>query len=99
MSGKNKKKVDFSVRPRTAKESLPANADQWVQAGDAATSPPPAETVPQKRLTLNLPASLHTAFKGQCVLEGVTIQDKVQELIQREMAAKLPGAGEGAPPA
>jgi hypothetical protein len=94
MKGKNKKKVDFSVRPRTTKESLPANADQWVQAGEA-TSPPPAETVPQKRLTLNLPASLHTAFKGRCVLEGVTIQDKVQALIEREMAAKPPGAGEG----
>jgi len=32
MTGK-KKKVDFSVRPRAAKETLPANADQWVRDG------------------------------------------------------------------
>ena len=43
----------------------------------------------QKRLTLNLPADLHKAFKGRCVLEGVTIQDKVQMMIDRELAAGL----------
>jgi hypothetical protein len=30
---------------------------------------------------------LHTAFKGQCVREGVTIQDKVRRLIERELTA------------
>jgi ParG len=82
-----KKKVDFSVRPRAAKEQLPANADEWVREGQGAVGP-------QKRLTLNLPAALHTAFKGRCVLEGVTIQDKVQALIERELAPQpTPEAG------
>lgn len=86
MTGK-KKKVDFSVRPRAATEALPADADQWVQAGGEATSPPPKpDPIKQKRLTLNLPASQHTAFKGRCVLEGVTIQDKVQALIDAYLA-------------
>ena len=49
---------------------------------------------PHKRLTLNIPTALHTAFKGRCVVEGVTIQDKVQALIERELAA----AGEGTKP-
>jgi hypothetical protein len=81
MTGK-KKKVDFSVRPRAIQESLPADADQWVQGGGGASSPPQKpHPLKQKRLTLNLPASQHTAFKGRCVLEGVTIQDKVQTLI------------------
>jgi len=70
------------VRPRAAKEELPADADSWVRGGEGAAAGP------QKRLTLNLPAGLHTAFKGRCVLEGVTIQDKVRVLIERELAAE-----------
>ena len=88
MTGK-KKKVDFSVRPRAAKETLPADPEQWVRDGQGA-----ADAGPQKRLTLNLPTGLHTAFKGRCVLEGVTIQDKVRVLIERELTAERP-ASEG----
>jgi hypothetical protein len=89
MTGK-KKKVDFSVRPRMANENLPPDADQWVRGGQGAEAEPPKpqpETGPQKRLTLNLPAETHTAFKGRCVVEGVTIQDKVRTLIERELSA------------
>jgi len=91
MTGK-KKKVDFSVRPRAAKEELPATAEQWVRGGEG------ADAGPQKRLTLNLPASLHTAFKGRCVVEGMTIQDKVRVLIARELARDQAAGGEGAQP-
>jgi hypothetical protein len=76
-----KKQLDFTVRPRPAKEDLPPDGDSWVRAD---TDQPAG---PEKRLTLNLPAPLHTAFKGQCVREGVTIQDKVRRLIERELAA------------
>jgi len=89
MTGK-KKKVDFSVRPRTATETLPPDADQWVRGGqsvNASLPKPRPETGPQKRLTLNLPAEMHTAFKGRCVIEGVTIQDKVRTLIEHELSA------------
>ena len=90
MTGK-KKKVDFSVRPRAAKEGLPATPDQWVRGEQAADAgPKTTDTGPQKRLTLNLPADLHTAFKGRCVFAGVTIQDKVRLLIEHEMAADQP---------
>jgi hypothetical protein len=94
MKGK-KKHLDFTVRPRAAKEELPPDADSWVRGEKGAAEVlPKRPTVKQKRLTLNLPAELHTAFKGQCVREGVTIQDKVHRLIERELAA-----GEGAAPA
>jgi hypothetical protein len=83
-----KKQLDFTVRPRAAKEELPPDPDGWVK-GDKSPEGP------QKRLTLNLPAGLHTAFKGRCVVEGVTIQDKVRMLIERELA----GAGKGTTPA
>ncbi|HLN30694.1 MAG TPA: plasmid partition protein ParG [Gemmataceae bacterium] len=88
MTSKPKKKqVDFSVRPRANKEQLPATADEWVQDGNEPEKPAKQEEGPQKRLTLNLPAELHTAFKGRCVREGETIQDKVRVLIERELAA------------
>ena len=79
-----KKQLDFTVRPRAAKDELPPDADSWVRAD----KDQPAG--PQKRLTLNLPAALHTAFKGQCVRQGVTIQDKVRILIERELASDNP---------
>lgn len=81
MTGK-KKQIDFSVRPRGAKEELPASSEAWVRKGKG------QQEGPQKRLTLNLPAELHTAFKGRCVQESVTIQDKVRVLIERELAAE-----------
>jgi hypothetical protein len=93
-----KKRVDFSVRPR-AKESLPPDPDAWVREGQGAQVQPPKEqTGPQKRLTLNLPAAMHTAFKGRCVVEGVTIQDKVQELIRRELEQQAAATGQGTQP-
>jgi hypothetical protein len=87
-----KKKVDFSVRPRPATEALPATPDEWVRDEKG------ADEGPQKRLTLNLPAALHTAFKGRCVVEDVTIQDKVRELIERELTLKRSAKEEGGQP-
>jgi hypothetical protein len=81
MTGK-KKQVDFSVRPRAGQEILPVDPEKWVQNGQG------ADPGPHKRLTLNLPTGLHTAFKGRCVLEGATIQDKVRILIERELASE-----------
>lgn len=87
------KQIDFSVRPRAVKE-LPATADAWVKEGQGAEPPAKAEEGPQKRLTLNLPAPLHTAFKSRCVHEGITIQDKVRILIEADLAAQRPTAGQ-----
>jgi hypothetical protein len=85
-----KKKIDFTIRPTASADALPKDPDQWVNGGKGVdiASPQPADAGPHKRLTLNLPASLHTAFKGRCVVEGVTIQDKVRLLIERELTAE-----------
>ena len=68
------------------REALPADADQWVREGEGAEASRDRTQGKQKRLTLNLPAGMHTSFKGRCVLEGVTIQDKVQALIEEYLA-------------
>ncbi len=87
-----KKTVDFSVKPRPTRDELPPTPDEWVRGGEGAA------TGPSKRLTLNLPAALHTAFKARCVIEGVTIQDKVQVLIERELGAEQPPTGSRSDP-
>ncbi len=87
MTGK-KKKVDFSVRPRVAKEELPPTPEQWVSQGEEADARPGK----MKRLTLDLRAELHTAFKSQCVLKDVTIQERVTQLIERDIAEGRRGA-------
>ena len=100
MTGKTKKKkVDFSVRPRAGKEALPPDPDA-LGAGRAGGGGAAAEGAagPQKRLTLNLPAAMHTAFKGRCVVEGVTIQDKVRTLIEHYLAADRRRRGRGRSP-
>jgi hypothetical protein len=84
MTGK-KKKVDFSVRPRGVKDELPPSPEQWVRDGKG------PDSGPQKRLTLNIPAGLHTAFKSQCVIKRETIQEKVIELIEQDLSSnRLP---------
>jgi len=99
MTGK-KKKVDFSVRPRAVKEELPPNSEQWVREGKGAEEKlPKPEEGPQKRLTLNLPTGLHTSFKTRCVIEGVTIQDRVRQLIERDLATQQPQPQEHIRPA
>lgn len=100
MSTKSKKKkIDFTVRPNPTKEDLPPTPEQWVKKGKTSDTRPeeavnarpekPADDRPEKdekRLTLNLPPDLHTTFKARCVFEGITIQDKVRRLIERELA-------------
>jgi ParG len=93
MTGK-KKQVDFSVRPRKGNETLPADPEKWVRDGQGGETARGTDVGREKRLTLNLPAGLHTAFKGRCVLEGVTIQDKVRVLIERELTVER-AASEG----
>jgi ParG len=97
MNSKSKKKqIDFSVRPRANKKELPATADEWVQDANEQPKPVKQEEGPQKRLTLNLPTKLHTAFKARCVMRDVTIQDRVQLLIERDLA-DYPGAPKDKP--
>ncbi len=91
MTSKTKKKrIDFSVRPRASKKDLPPTADEWVRDGKEPEKPTMQEEGPHKRLTLNLPADLHRAFKSRCALEGENIQDKVRALIERELATDSP---------
>ena len=67
------KKVAFGVKPGAARPD-PTQADDWVNRRD-----PEA----MKRLTIDVPASLHARIKSQCALRGVKMADDVRELLEK----------------
>jgi hypothetical protein len=66
------KKVSFGTIP-TAK-TVDSNPDEWVES---------RANEGNKRLTLDLPASLHTRIKVACVMKGVKMVDEIRELLER----------------
>lgn len=66
------KKVPIGAKP-TAK---PAAADAWVESRSKS-----GESEPMKRLTIDVPESLHRSIKAQCALRGTKIADEVRELL------------------
>jgi len=65
------KKVTFGIKP-TPQAPAVASADQWVESRSA-------EAI--KRLTLDIPASLHMRIKSTCALRGVKMADAIRELL------------------
>ena len=68
------KKVSFGTRPSAARADDAAKADDWVNRRD---------TEAMKRLTIDVPASLHARIKSQCALRGVKMADEVRELLEK----------------
>lgn len=77
------KKVAIGARPTAAKPA-PEQADQWVENRTPIEA---AESVPMKRLTIDVPADLHRAIKSQCALRGTKIADEVRELLLQKYAS------------
>ncbi|WP_418139963.1 hypothetical protein AB9R84_15665 (plasmid) [Oceanimonas smirnovii] len=65
------KKVSFGAKP----SAQPTNPDQWVKDRVA------QDKEPTKRLTIDIPESLHRAIKSQCAARGAKIADEVRELL------------------
>lgn len=67
------KKVSIGVKP-TSKQTPPA-ADSWVENRKM------TDLEPMKRLTIDIPESLHRVIKAQCAMRGTKIADEVRELL------------------
>ncbi len=67
------KKIQIGTRP--VAKAAPA-ADDWVKSRDAA-----GEQEVMKRLTIDVPASLHRTIKVSCAERGTKIADEVRELL------------------
>ena len=74
------KKVPFGTTP-TANRPQPATAtmadqakiEQWIENRGAAE--------PTKRLSIDLPKSLHARIKARCALRGVHMNDEITKLL------------------
>jgi hypothetical protein len=68
------KKIAFGTKP-TNKPALTTTADEWVGSRDA------GQVESMKRLTIDIPESLHRSIKAQCAMRGSKIADEVRELL------------------
>ena len=68
------KKVTFASKP--GQKQPPKNADDWI---DRATKPMPGE--PMKRLTIDVPVSLHQRIKIRCAMDGFKMADVIREML------------------
>lgn len=77
-----KKKVALGAKPRpTATVALAA--DDWVQSRQIEDN----AVEMMKRLTVDVPVSLHTRIKSQCALKGVKMADEIRELLEKNFPA------------
>ena len=67
------KKVAFGVKP-SAVQADTTQADDWVNRRDVES---------MKRLTIDVPVSLHARIKSQCALRGAKMADEVRELLEK----------------
>lgn len=74
MSGK---KIAIGAKP-TNKPASTVTADTWVESRVLDAQP---EAEEMKRLTIDIPASLHRAIKSQTGARGTKIADEVRELL------------------
>jgi predicted DNA binding CopG/RHH family protein len=87
------KKVTFGVKPQ---EQQIADLDSWVETrssqADQGSSPEIVDSSEQtdapkektKRLTLDIPETLHRAIKGKAAIEGVAMVDMLRELLEEK---------------
>ena len=68
------KRVEIGTRPTTRRTA--PEADAWVENRAASNEPEPI-----KRLTIDVPESLHRRVKAQCAMRGTKIADEVRALL------------------
>lgn len=69
------KKISITAKP--ARPATPTSLDAWVNDRHGSAEP-------TKRLTFDIPLSLHQRVKSQCALRTVNMADKMRELLEKE---------------
>ena len=68
------KKISIGTKPTGA--VAPPSVDAWVENRDT-----DGEPGAMKRLTIDIPESLHRAIKAQCAMRGTKMADEVRDLL------------------
>ena len=74
----NRKKVNISKKP----DNKVSNIDQWVTERRTDSTQPEQTVEKMKRLTLDIPESLHQAIKLKAVEQGVTMANMLRALLE-----------------
>lgn len=74
------KKITFGPKPTPKAVGL-ASADQWVES---------RSNEEMKRLTIDVPASLHTRIKATCALRGIKMADEIRQLLEAHFSEQSP---------
>ena len=61
----------------------PVDPDEWVK------EKPKATAEKQARLVVDLPMGLHRKLKGKCGMEGLTIKDVINNLLEQYVEGKI----------
>lgn len=72
------KKVTIGAKPGAG--TRPASPDDWVKAREPIVEP-------MKRLTIDVPLSLHTRIKTQCAMQNVQMADVIRDLLEQHFPA------------
>ncbi len=80
------KKVTFGGKPTSRKANM--SSDQWVTDRGGVTEA-------TKRLTIDVPLSLHQRVKSQCALKGEKMADVVRNLLEERFGEEYPDRGGG----
>lgn len=67
----------ITIAPKPERSATPATIDAWVNDRHGVAEP-------TKRLTFDIPLSLHQRVKSQCALRSVNMADKMRELLEKE---------------
>ena len=74
-----KKTVHIAPKPQPRNQAV--SVDEWVNAG--ATKTGGGDDEPIKRLTIDVPVSLHTRMKAQCAMQRLNMADVVRDLLEK----------------
>jgi hypothetical protein len=69
------KKIAIGTKPTSLASADVPSADAWVESRTT------EQMEQMKRLTIDIPASLHCRVKAQCAMRGSKIADEVRELL------------------
>ena len=83
------KKISIGGKP-TAK-SVPSSPDDWVANRTGSDEP-------MKRLTIDIPLSLHQRVKSQCAMSGEKMAEVVRELLEQHFPQQRQAAISGGEP-
>lgn len=73
------KKISIGTKPSSLTPPTAKATDAWV--GERTALPPVAEKT--KRLTLDIPASLHSRIKSACAFKDTKMVEEITELLMK----------------